>query len=44
MQEFASNVAPSRFEGAPGAVVPISTKPGAAQPSYTVPNLVHFEA
>ena len=33
--------APSRFEG---AVVPVSTTGGAGQPSYTVPNLVHFEA
>ena len=33
--------APSLFEG---AVVPVSTPGGARQPSYTVPNLVHFEA
>ena len=33
--------APSRFEG---AVVRVSTPGGARQPSYTVPNLVHFEA
>jgi len=33
--------APSRFEG---AVVPVSTTGGAGQPSYTVPNSVHFEA
>ena len=33
--------APSRFEG---AVVQSSNKGGAGQPSYTVPNSVHFEA
>ena len=33
--------APSRFEG---AVVQGSAPGGARQPSYTVPNLVHFES